>query len=270
MNKRVVKNIIIKEWYLTLHDMNSSMLITVLPLLVIGQMILVIFLVFRFTNLSEISIGLILNSIDVAAKTFPFISQLPLREQLLSLMIMQMPLYMLLIPVMIGIYFATFSIIEEKTQRTLEPLLATPASTEDILLAKGLSALIPAYAMTLICYVITVSAVGLIFGFQHTRILLSYIWLMGVIFLSPLLGLLAFLLGVMTSAKHTDVKQAQNFSLFIIFPIFGLIGLQFTGIIPLNALTILGYIAVLILIDYLLLKSAVSVFSRSKILTNWK
>jgi len=270
MNRRIIRNIIAKEWFLTVKDANSSMMLTVLPLLVIGQMVAAIFLLYKFVDFGKIPLSIISGSIEKASQVFPSIASLPIKEQVLSLMIMQMPLYMLLIPVMIGIYFATFSIIEEKSQRTLEPLLATPASTEDILLAKGLSALIPAYAMTLVCYAIVLLSVFLLFGFPQARILLSAIWLTGILVLSPLLGLLAFLMGVMTSSRHSDVKQAQNSSLFVIFPIFGLIALQFTGIIPLNFITITLYSLILILLDSLLLKSAVRVFSRQRILTDWK
>ncbi|MDD3803421.1 MAG: hypothetical protein PHW02_03415, partial [bacterium] len=151
-----------------------------------------------------------------------------------------------------------------------EPLLATPVSTEELLLGKGISSLIPAYAVSLVCYLITVISVHLIFGSSFSKILYSPVWLLGVVLISPLLGLAAFLLGVITSARHTDIKAAQNYSLFLIFPLYGLIALQFLGIIPFNILTMSFYTAVLLFADFILLKTAVSVFSRSRILTEWR
>ena len=58
----------------------------------------------------------------------------PFRVLLLS----QFKFFLLLIPTMIAVSFATFSIIEEKQSRSLEPLLATPVKTREVLLGKAL------------------------------------------------------------------------------------------------------------------------------------
>src|SRR5258705_4959575 len=62
-----------------------------------------------------------------------------LNEFLILLMIM---------PLIIPISIASYSIVGEKTTRSLEPLLATPISTLELLLAKGLAATIPAVLAT--------------------------------------------------------------------------------------------------------------------------
>ena len=54
-------------------------------------------------------------------------------------------LLFLLIPLAVPVTIASYSIVGEKTTRALEPLLATPASTAEIILGKGLAAAI-AYA----------------------------------------------------------------------------------------------------------------------------
>ena len=57
-------------------------------------------------------------------------------------------LLFLLLPIVIPGVLAAYSIVGEKTNRTLEPLLATPVRVSELLLAKSLAALVPAVAVT--------------------------------------------------------------------------------------------------------------------------
>jgi len=270
MNKRIISIIALKEWRIASKDINTMMMITMLPLLVIGQMTLVIYLIYRFANISELQGGFIMKGIEGVSSIFPFVASLPFKEQVLSVAVLQMPLYTILIPVMIAIYLSAFTIIEEKTRRTLEPLLATPARTDEILAGKAIVALAPAYIVTVICYFLVSVASFFIFGPQQTSILLSPLFIIAIIIITPLIGLLSFLLGVMSSARQTDVKSAQNTSLLIILPIFAIIGIQIAGFVVLNLAGILASAVILFLLDILLLKAAVKVFSRERILTDWK
>lgn len=270
MNKRIIGIIAAKEWTIAKKDINSMMLITFLPVLIIGQMTLVIYLIFRFANMSELEGGFIMKGIAGVASIFPFVASLPFREQVLSLAIVQMPLYTILIPLIIAIYLSVFSIIEEKTKRTLEPLLATPAKTEEILMGKAVVALLPAYIVTVICYFLASGAAFFIFGPQQASILLSPLFIFAILILSPLMAVLSFLLGVVSSARQSDVKSAQNTSVVIILPVLGLIGLQVAGFVFLNLTGILASALLLFAIDVLMLKASVKVFSRERILTDWK
>src|SRR5262249_4481287 len=54
----------------------------------------------------------------------------------------------MIMPLIIPISIASYSIVGEKTTRSLEPLLATPISTSELLLAKALAATIPAVLAT--------------------------------------------------------------------------------------------------------------------------
>ena len=61
----------------------------------------------------------------------------------------QFMLLQLLIPVTGAMAFAGYSLIGEKQARTLEPLLATPITTTELLVAKGLGALLPSLGIML-------------------------------------------------------------------------------------------------------------------------
>src|ERR1700674_1372700 len=56
---------------------------------------------------------------------------------------MQVSVLFLLMPSLLTSIIAAHSIIGEKTSRTLEPLLATPVRTRDLLIGKGLASVIP-------------------------------------------------------------------------------------------------------------------------------
>lgn len=74
-----------------------------------------------------------------------------------------MPLF-LMVPVIIPVTIASYSIVGEKTRRTLEPLLATPISTTQLLAGKAFAAVIPAVAATLVGFGIFAAGTALCAG----------------------------------------------------------------------------------------------------------
>jgi len=96
------------------------------------------------------------------------------------------------------------------------------------------------------------------------------VWFMSLFLLTPAITVLSFLLGVLGSARAKDAKSAQNLSLVIIFPLFALIAVQVTGIVWFTWLSALVLAAVLIGIDYLVLRLAVSLFQRESIIVRWR
>src|SRR5512139_3966413 len=58
-------------------------------------------------------------------------------------MVSEFMMMFMLVPVAIPVTIAAYSIVGEKTTRSLEPLLATPITTGELLVGKSLSAAIP-------------------------------------------------------------------------------------------------------------------------------
>src|SRR4030067_100715 len=63
-------------------------------------------------------------------------------------MVSQFILLYMMIPLIIPVNIAAYSIVGEKTTHSLEPLLATPITTIELLFAKNLAAAIPALVAT--------------------------------------------------------------------------------------------------------------------------
>jgi uncharacterized membrane protein len=77
-------------------------------------------------------------------------------------------------------------------------------------------------------------------------------------------------LGVIGSSRAKDSRSAQNVALLIIFPMFGLIAVQVTGVIWFTPLLTLILGLALCLIDVLVLRVAVKLFQRESIVVRWR
>jgi ABC-2 type transport system permease protein len=181
-----------------------------------------------------------------------------------------MPLFMMM-PVIIPITIASYSIVGEKATRTLEPLLATPITTVELLAGKGLAAGIPAVLATWVSFIIFVLG-GIAMKIEQ-RVVASFfdpLWLTGIFVLGPLLALAAISFAVMISSRTTDPRVAEQISGLFILPLVGLLIAQTTGLLFLNK-TLMAWIAIgVAILDIGLLAFAVQLFQRETILTRWK
>ena len=177
---------------------------------------------------------------------------------------------LVLTPVAGSMSVAAYSVIGEKQARTLEPLLATPLTTFELLAAKVLGSLVPALLLTLACFTLYVAGVAVfaepgVFRALFTPRSLGIVFLLG-----PLAALAALQLAVCVSSRVNDARSAQQIGALIILPIAGLLVMQLTGnfmltvpIIALMALALTGVNAALMLMG-------VALFDRESILTRWK
>ena len=181
-----------------------------------------------------------------------------------------MPLF-LMMPVMIPITIASYSIVGEKTTRTLEPLLASPITTVELLAGKGLAAALPAVAATWISFLVFVIGARLI-GVSPALIgkFFDALWMVAIFVVGPLLALAGVSIAVMISSRTTDPRVAEQISGLFVLPIVGLIVAQTTGLIFLNRELILWIAFVLVVLDAVLLYFASRLFQREHILTRWK
>lgn len=177
----------------------------------------------------------------------------------------------LMIPIMIPITIASYSIVGEKRTRTLEPLLATPISTIELLAGKSLSAIIPALLATFAAYFIfVIGTILLIANPVVTAKLFSPLWLLAIFGVGPLLALAGVSLAVMVSSRVNDPRAAEQISSLVILPVLGLFISQSIGLFQLNEIIMVWIALGFIILDAGLLYFAVQLFQRETILTRWK
>lgn len=187
------------------------------------------------------------------------------------LLLLQFMLLFLMLPVIIPVTIASYSIVGEKTTRTLEPLLATPITTIELLAGKSLGAVIPAVLATIGSFLIF--AVGAAFLAVSPAVALSLftpLWLLGIFGVAPLLSIAGVSIAVMISSRVNDPRAAEQLSALVILPVVTLFIGQVMGFVQLDQ-TLMIYIAIaLLIIDAALLYFATQLFQRETILTRWK
>lgn len=177
----------------------------------------------------------------------------------------------LIMPVIIPVTIASYSIVGEKTTHTLEPLLATPISTWELLGGKALAAVIPALGATWLVYGIFVAGAITITGSSALPTLFfAPLWLVAIFVLSPLLSLAAVSAAVMVSSRVNDPRVAEQLSALVILPVIGIFMAQTYGMIQLNQTLIVWFSLIVFLVDVVMLYFAVQLFQRETILTRWK
>jgi ABC-2 type transport system permease protein len=179
-------------------------------------------------------------------------------------------LYMLL-PLAIPVTIAAYSIVGEKATRTLEPVLATPISTLQLLGGKALAASIPAILVTWLGFGIFAIGVRLMSVSPAVAArLLDPVWLVAVFIVGPLLALAAVSVAVMVSSRVNDPRVAEQVSMLVILPLLGLFFGQIAGLVYVNERLILLMAGVLVVADVVLSYFATQLFERETILTRWK
>jgi ABC-2 type transport system permease protein len=179
-------------------------------------------------------------------------------------------LYMLM-PLMIPVTIAAYSIVGEKSTRTLEPLLATPITTIELLAGKGLAAALPAIAATWLSFAVFVLGARLLgVGPGLLAKLMDPMWLMAIFLVGPLLAVASVSFAVMISSRVNEPRVAEQLSGLVVLPLLALFFGQISGLILLNSSLVLWMALGLLVLDAGLLAFAVQLFQRESILTRWK
>ena len=176
----------------------------------------------------------------------------------------------MLIPTVVPLTMAIFSVIGEKAARTLEPLLATPVGVGELLLAKCLASTIPSVIVTWLAYAIYLSSVSAIGSQAAVRAVTAPRWVLAIIVMVPLLTLLSVTLGILISTRVNDVRVAQQIGGLVVVPVVGLGIAQVTGRVVLDNQSFLQFTAFLVVVDLAVFFFARLAFQRENILARWR
>lgn len=178
-----------------------------------------------------------------------------------------LPVFFLLIPIMAASITAASSFVGEKEKRTLETLLYSPLSLRQIFRSKVAASFILSMSVSLasfLCMLLTLELETAFFF--HTFLLPDIKWLLILCLLSPAISLIAITLIVRVSAKARSMEDAQQWAVFLIFPLILLIAGQFTGVLLISAPLLLIAGLLCSLIACLLLKRSAAHFTYERLL----
>lgn len=183
----------------------------------------------------------------------------------------QFMIMFMIIPLAIPSSISAYSIVGEKINRSLEPLLATPITTTQLLVGKSLAAVIPALAATWIGFAIFI--IGSYIMIDNPAVVRNFLdarWLIAIFIIGPLMALSAVSFSIIVSSRVNDPRVAEQVSMIIILPVLAAFFGQMAGIIVLNVNFMLASTVVLGLIDLVLVYLSIRLFQRETIITRWK
>jgi ABC-2 type transport system permease protein len=176
----------------------------------------------------------------------------------------------LVIPITGAMSLAAHAIVGEKQARTLEPLLATPITTLELLVAKVIGSLLPTLVISLIGVTLYFAGIALLADPGVLRAMASARSAVLLLIVGPTAALVSLQAAIVISSRVNDARTAQQFGVMILIPLSALLVAQFTGTFWLSAsalaLTGLALFGIWILLTLV----SVAIFERESILTRWK
>ena len=176
---------------------------------------------------------------------------------------------MVLIPAIITSLIGSTSVILEKNNHSLEPLLAPPITDSELFAGKALTpltigVLLAWFAFTLYMVIVDALTYGLLGHFEFP----TEISLIQMFFLIPVIGLLGTFSTLFVSSKMKDVRGAQQVSSLVVLP---LLLLTFLPIVASGSSLIINVIFgfVFLAVSIALYFACVKVFRRETILISW-
>lgn len=180
-------------------------------------------------------------------------------------------LYLLLIAVVMPSTLAAFTVVGEREQGTLEPLLTTPLRQLELILGKAAAVMIPSVALSYLVYGIFLVAVAL---FAHPAISSAVFHdgpiLLALFLFAPLVAGWSVVVGMAVSVRASEVRVAQQLGMLASLPITGVVVLFAIGVIQPTFTTAIAFAAGILAIDVLALRIVSRMFDRERLITGTK
>jgi ABC-2 type transport system permease protein len=191
-------------------------------------------------------------------------------DQVLPMMFNMILMIFIIIPATLPTIIATYSIVGEKNNRSLEPLLATPTTDGELLAGKIFSSFIPSMGATYLAFTLGVVLLDIVLipkiGYPP---LPNLTWTLSMVLLAPTACLMSVLACVLVSSKVNDVRAAQQLGGFVVMPVVVLMIGVLAGFIFLSPVMIFIFAGLYGCLDLGLFFFAKAIFNREAILTKW-
>jgi ABC-type Na+ efflux pump permease subunit len=183
--------------------------------------------------------------------------------------VFQLPLlFLLLIPVIMPSTLAAYSVVGEREQGTLEPLLTTPIRRQEFILGKAAAVMIPTLALSYTVFGLFLAVVRLFAkpeissGVFHQGPMLLALFLF-----TPLMAGWAIVVGMAVSVRASEVRVAQQLGTLASFPPVGAVVLLVTGVINPTFATAVAFAVGLLVLDLRALRIVSHMFDRERLVT---
>ncbi len=179
-------------------------------------------------------------------------------------------IYMLAIPVLVPATLAAYSVVGERIQGTLEPLLSTPVRREELLLGKALAAFVPSVVVAYAVFGLYVAIVELFASPGVASALVRGPDVLAQLVFTPLLAAWSIWVGIALSARSSDPRTAQQLSIFASLPTVAVTSLIAFNVIPANIRVAAGFGIGLLVLLRVGARFVPAVFDRERLITSTK
>jgi ABC-type Na+ efflux pump permease subunit len=180
-------------------------------------------------------------------------------------------LYLLLIPVVMPSTLAAYTVVGEREQGTLEPLLTTPLRREEFIVGKAAAVMIPTLALSYTVFGLFLAAVAL---FARSDIASAVFHqgpvLLALFLFAPLLAGWAIVVGMAVSVRASEVRVAQQLGTLASLPVVGVVALLAVGVIHPTFEVATVFAAGLLALDLRAFRIVSRMFDRERLVTGTK
>jgi ABC-type Na+ efflux pump permease subunit len=176
-------------------------------------------------------------------------------------------LYMLMIPAMVPSVLAGYSIVGEREQGTLEPVLVTPIRREEFLIAKALAAFVPTLVIAYAVFGVFLAIAAVLAKPGVAAVVFEGPHLLVQLLFTPLLAGWSIWAGIAISSRSADVRAAQQLAVLVSLPPLAIVALMGFNVITPTLGLALGLAAALLVIDLLGWRAVAVMFDRERLVT---
>jgi ABC-2 type transport system permease protein len=176
-------------------------------------------------------------------------------------------LYMLILPAIIPSVLSAYSVVGEREQGTLEPVLTTPIHPDEFLIGKALAAFLPTLV---VAYVIFGIFLGATAAFAHPAVASAVFerdHLLIQLLFTPLVAGWSIWAGIAISTRMSDVRAAQQLTVLASLPPVAIVALMNFNVITPSLGLALGLAGALLLIDGMAWRFVAAMFDRERLVT---
>jgi ABC-type Na+ efflux pump permease subunit len=171
---------------------------------------------------------------------------------------------LLIIPAIAPSALSAYSVVGEREQGTLEPVLITPIRREEFGVGKALAVRVPALVVSYAIFGVFLAVAALVAWpgvasavFAGSHLLIQLIF-------TPLLAGWSIWVGIAMSARSADVRVAQQLGVLASLPPLAIVALITLNVIPASAAVALGLAGALLLV-YGLRWAVAGMFDRERL-----
>jgi len=201
----------------------------------------------------------------VARETFTLPAAVP--PDLLKKVLGSARLFLQLIPLLVPGTIAAYSVIGEREQGALEPILTTPATDGELLAGKAIAPLVPAVGLSWLLYAGYVAAATAFAPAVVVQEMTGGSQIVAEIVLAPALAGFATIASLLISARANDIRVAQQLSALTSIPMLLAVSVFSFQVVGLGVLGYVGAAAAIVAIDLAGLRLASAAFSRERLLS---